>query len=335
MNYTIYVALSGEDKIARFTMDPETGHLERNYDTATGAGPAPLCMDPEHRHLYAANRRANELATFRVDRSTGELTHQGSTGLKADPCYLATDNTGRFLLAAYYGAGKVTVHPIDDDGLAHGSPIESIETARKAHFIETDSSNRFAFVPHVGESNAIFQFHFEESTGRLTPNAVPKVEGDKGQGPRHLVFHPTQEVVYSDNEQSSSVTAYRFQTEAGTLEAFQTLSTLPEDFAGENSNAQIRIHPTGNFLYASNRGHNSIACFRIDPELGTLSLLGQQPTESVPRAFNLDPDGNFLFAAGLETGRLASFRILTYGRLEQLRVTEVGQSPMWVLPVKL
>ena len=335
MNYIIYVTLSGEDKILRLTMDPETGHLERIDDTATGAGPAPLCMDPEHRRLYVANRPANELATFRVDRSTGELTHQGTTGLDADPCYLATDNTGRFLLAAYYGAGKVTVHPIDENGLPHGPPIESIETARKAHFIETDASNRFALVPHVGESNAIFQYHFDESTGRLTPNAVPKVEGDKGQGPRHLVFHPTQEVVYSDNEQSSSVTAYRFQREAGTLEAFQTLSTLPEDFAGENSNAQIRIHPTGKFLYASNRGHDSIACFHIDSATGTLSSLGQQPTESVPRAFNLDPDGNFLFASGLETGRLASCRILTNGRLEPLRVYEVGRSPMWVLPVKL
>ena len=335
MNYTIYVTLSGENKIARLTMDPESGDLERNYDTATGAGPAPLCMDPQQQYLYAGNRSAREIATFRIDRNTGELSHLGSVALEADPCCLATDKTGRFLLSAYYGAGIVAVHPIDGNGLAHGPPIEWRDTARKAHFIETDATNQFAFVPHVGESNAIFQFRFDESTGRLTPNAVPKIEGDKGQGPRHLVFHPSQEVVYSDNEQSSSVTAYRFETEAGTLEPFQTLSTLPEDFAGENSNAQIHIHPTGKFLYASNRGHNSIACFRIDAATSEISSLGQQPTESVPRAFNLDPDGNFLFAAGLETGRLASYRILPNGSLKPLRVYEVGRSPMWVLPVKL
>ena len=199
--------------------------------------------------------------------------------------------------------------------------------------METDASNRFAFVPHVGEANAIFQFRFDEDTGRLTPNAPARVAGGAGQGPRHLAFHPKKKIVYADNEQGSSVTAYRFDSEVGLLEPFQSLSTLPEDFTGENSTAQIHIHPEGRFLYVSNRGHDSIACFATDPRTGALTSLGQQPTEKTPRAFNLDPQGRFLFAAGLDSGRLAVYRIGLDGMLEPIDISDLGHGPMWVLPV--
>ena len=333
MNHHLYISLSGEDKIARFIMDPATGDLQRASDTPSRAGPAPLCMDPPQSRLYVGNRASRQVATFHVDRGTGELTPLGSVGLPADPCYLATDKTGRFLLSAHYGAGIAAVHPIDDNGLVCEPPVEWRQTAPKAHWMETDASNRFAFVPHVGESNAIFQFFFDENTGRLAPNVVPRVAGKPGQGPRHLVFHPNRDYVYGDNEQGSSVTAYRFNTEAGLLEPFQTLSTLPRDCTVENSTAQIHIHPHGRFLYVSNRGHDSIACFAVDPRNGALSSLGQEPTEKTPRAFNLDPEGRFLFAAGLDSGRLASFRIGPDGRLAPLRISDLGEGPMWVLPV--
>lgn len=335
MNLHIYISLSGEDKIARFIMDPTTGDLSRAGDTHSASGPAPLCMDPRQKRLYVGNRASRQVTTFHVDRGTGELTSLGSVGFLADPCYLATDKTGRFLFSAHFGAGVAAVHPIDDNGLVGESPVEWRHTAPKAHWMETDASNRFAFVPHVGKSNAIFQFRFHENTGRLTPNTPPRVSGEAGQGPRHLVFHPNREIIYGDNEQGSSVTAYRFDAETGLLEPFQTLSTLPEDFSGENTTAQIRIHPDGRFLYVSNRGHDSIACFATDPRTGALKSLGQQPTEKMPRAFNLDPEGRFLFAAGLDSGRLSSYRISSDGRLELPRTFALGQGPMWVLPIIL
>ena len=117
MNHYLYVSLSGEDKIARFIMDPATGHLDRMGDTPSIAGPAPLCLDPRQKRLYVGNRTSRQVATFHLDRGTGELTPLGSVEIPADPCYLATDKSGRFLLSAYYGAGIAAVHPIDDHGL--------------------------------------------------------------------------------------------------------------------------------------------------------------------------------------------------------------------------
>ena len=200
----------------------------------------------------------------------------------------------------------------------------------KAHCIQTDRSNRFAFLPHVGESNAIFQFRFDEKTGSLTPNDPPRADGAEGQGPRHFCFHPARDFVYASNEQGSGITAYRFDSSAGTLEAFQTLSTLPEGFEGDNTCAQIHIAPSGKSVYVSNRGHDSIACFAIGDD-GRLTSLGQQPSEATPRAFTVDPTGNFLFASGQNSGNLASYRIdAGTGGLTPLEVSPIGDRPSWV-----
>ena len=132
------------------------------------------------------------------------------------------------------------------------------------------------------------------------------------------------------------MTAYNLDTSTGTLTAFQTLSTLPDDYQGRNSCAQIQISPNGRFLYAPNRGHNTIACFAVDASSGHLTSIGRVPTEAVPRAFSIDPDGSFLFAAGLETGRLASYRIDgESGELKPLEVYDVGKGPMWVQFIRL
>ena len=335
MPYYVYVSLSGESKISIFTMAPETGKLTLKEDVALSSGPAPLAVDPGQNYLYAGLRSVCEIASFRIDRATGKLTQIGTLSLEADPCYLATDRHGRFLLSAYYGAGKVGVHPIGTDGLASDPPIEWRDTAPKAHCIMTDASNRFVLVPHVGESNVIFQFDFDEETGALSPNAVPKVGPPEGYGPRHYCYHPNLDIVYFDNEQASSVAAFRFDSTAGNIEAIQTLSTLPDDFEGENSNAQIHITPSGKFLYATNRGHDSIACFAIEASTGMLRSIGQQATEPTPRVFGLDPEGRFLYAAGQGSGRLASYRInQDSGALTPLETYDVGDNPMWVKVLK-
>lgn len=335
MAYYMYVSISEEDRISIFTIDRESGRLEPQGNVAVAGRPAPLAVDPGRRFLFVGRRNVRGLSSFRIDHITGGLSLVGTAQLEADPCYLATDRGGRFLFSAYYSAGKVAVHAIDDDGAVGSTPIEWLDTASGAHSIQSDPSNRFAFVPHIAGAhgpNEIFQFKFDQATGRLAPNSPAKVVPAREEGPRHFCFHPKRDILYFSNEQGCSVTAYNFDPSAGTLSAFQTVSTLPGGYDGTNSCAQIQISPSGKFLYAPNRGHNSIACFSVDASNGQLSSIGRVPSEAVPRAFSIDPAGKFLFAAGLESGRLASYRIDgTTGELEPLQVYEVGKAPMWVL----
>lgn len=335
----MYVSLQKEDRIAIFEVDHDSGSLEPRGEVALAGQPAPLAMDPSRRFLFAGRRKAQEfgLSSFRVEGSTGQLSPLGHIPLAGDPVCLATDRRGRFLLSAYYYQEKVAVHRIEEGGALVETPVEWLDTGIGAHCVLTDPSNRFALVPHIanvtrGGANAIFQFKFDELTGHLLPNQPDRVAPMEPDGPRHICFHPTRHVVYASNEQACSVTAYNFDSDAGTLSPFQTMSTLPADYQGENSCSQIQITPSGKFLYAPNRGHNSIACFSIDDGSGRLSSIGQVPTEPVPRAFSLDPEGNFLYVAGLESGRLASYRVdPNTGVLEPREVYAVGQGPMWVL----
>ena len=335
-NIHAYIAVGGENKLLHLRMAEATGQLQSQGALSLNGAPGPLAVDPAQRHLYVGLRSTSELVSFHIDQQTGDLSPFGPTvALDADPCYLATDRRGRFLLSSYYGAGKIAVHPLADDGSIGAQPTAALPTAERAHCIQTDRSNRYLFVPHTAGPNLIFQFHFDEETGTFTPNAVPQVIPLAGEGPRHFVFHPQLDILYFSNEQGCSVTAYRFDVSSGTLSPFQTLSTLPADFAGENTCAQIQIHPSGHFLYVANRGHDSIACYAID-NAGVLTSRGQQKTEPVPRTFNLDPTGNFLFAAGQGSGVLASYRIdQETGLLQPLTSYDVGERPMWVMLLDL
>ena len=155
-------------------------------------------------------------------------------------------------------------------------------------------------------------------------------------GPRHFCFHPAKDILYFSNEQGCSVTAYRLDPSTGTLTALQTVPTLPDGFTGKSSCAQIRMAPSGKFLYAPNRGHNSIASFAVDATSGLLTPTGHAAAEPVPRAFNLDPDGKFLYAAGLESGQLTGFRIdPDTGRLAPFATYPLGKRPMWVSILRL
>ena len=336
MTYHVYISLAGEDKLLILAMDPDTGSLELLEDVGLSGGPAPLAVDPQRRFLYVGLRSTREMSSFSIDRGTGGLSPITTVSLESDPCYVGTDQTGRYLLSSYYGAGKVAVHSIGDGGAVGSEPIEWLSTAEHAHSIQTDPSNSFAFVPHTAPPNAIFQFQFDANTGALKPNSVARVVPEERVGPRHFCFHPTKEVVYVVNEQGSSVTAYRFDPPVGTLSPSQTVSTLPDGFAGKNTCAQIHIAPSGRFLYASNRGHDSIACFAVNAATSELVVVGQQLTEEMPRAFNLDPEGKFLLAAGLVSGNLASYRIDgRTGALKPLETYAVGKQPMWVLVERL
>ncbi len=337
MSTFIYVTASGDDRILIFGQDEESGALEKLGEVEADGRPAPLAADPQRRFLYTARRDANKLSSYRIDSESGGLSLLGEADLESDPNFLATDKTGRWLLSAYYLAGRCAVHPIDEYGVAQAPPAEWLATGQGAHSMQTDESNRFAFAPHIGGGNgvnAIFQFIFDEETGKLTPNDPAAVPQDGDRGPRHYCFHPSLDVLYFSNEQGCSVTAYNFDSETGTLSAFQTVSTLPSRWSGRNSCAQIRINPSGSMLFAPNRGHDSIACFRIDPESGELERSAIVPSERTPRALNLDPRGNFLYAAGLDSGKIAAYKINeAWGGLDRIGEYDAGSEPMWILPV--
>lgn len=335
----VYVSASGDDRIAVFRQDPDSGALEPAGSAEARGRPAPLAVDPERRFLYAARRDANQISSYRIDAETGGLSLIGAAPLESDPNYLSTDKTGRWLLSAYYAAGGCAVHPIGEGGAVETPPAEWRETGGGAHCIQTDRSNRFAFVPHIAGGkgpNTIFQFRFDETTGRLAPNDPPTVPQDGELGPRHFVFHPRLDVVYFSNEQGSSVTAYAMDAERGTLSALQTVSTLPAGWRGRNSCAQIQINPAGTMLFAPNRGHDSVACLALDADTGRLRRTAISPTEPTPRALSLDPPGKFMYAAGLDSGKIAAYRVNeAWGGLDRIGTYDAGREPMWVLPVAL
>jgi len=331
----LFVSVAAEKRIAVYRLDPETGKLTHRSDCKIEDGePGALAVDPARRFLLAAIRSTGKLASFRIDPATGRLMHLNTVPAGADPAYLSTDRGGRYLLTAYYVAAKVTVHALGEEGRLGDEPLQTLPTADKAHAVVPDPSGRFVFVPHTGP-DAIFQFRFDAGKGRLTANSPERLWTPKGTGPRHLVFHPTRPVAYVANEQGGSVTAYALDPTAGTLRPLQTVSTLPKDFKGTNACAEVRVHPSGKFLYVANRGHDSIACFTLDAE-GKLTAAGHATTEKTPRSFDLDPSGKFLFAAGEASGKVAAYRIdPDTGGLKRLATYEVGKRPWWVMAVEM
>ena len=339
----MYVSLQDEDRIAQYTLEPTSGALAHHADYALAGMPAPMAVDPQKRFLFVGRRLAGEygLTGFSIQPGTGHLEQLNSIPLEGNPVHISVDRGGNYLLSAYYYQARVGVHGFDGAGTLASTPIEWRETGIGAHYIQTDPQNQYAFVPHIAEGNhtgvnAIFQFQFDQDSGRLTPNNPDRTVPSVLEGPRHFCFNPNLNVLYSSNEQGCSITAYHFDPVDGTLAQFQTVPTLPADFNGQNSCSQIQITPSGRFLYAPNRGHNSIAGFAVDPSDASLTPLGQTATEPIPRAFSLDTSGNFLYATGLESGNLAAYHIdQDSGALEPLDVYAVGQGPMWVSIIDL
>jgi 6-phosphogluconolactonase (cycloisomerase 2 family) len=350
MPHALYVCLQDDDKLTAFALDGATGHLTPRAEVPVAGGPSGLAISNDRRVLYVGHRTRPAISSFQIGLGTGELTLLGTTAQEHAPTFMAPDATGRYLLCAYYQGGGAAVYSLGADG-ALGSPTQAwLPTSTGAHAIATDRSNRFAFIPHIARlndnvleppknnpgPNVIMQFRFDAQTGRLSPNSPPRIEPPELFGPRHYCFHPSRNLVYFSNEQGCSVTVYRLNPETGTLDAEQTISTLPDGYTGRNTCSQIHLTPGGRFLYTANRGHNSIAGFAVDPATGHLTAAGRVPTEAVPSAFGLDPEGRLLFAAGSATGRLASYRIdEASGALTPLSTYDVGRRPMAVLATHL
>jgi 6-phosphogluconolactonase len=349
MPSVLYVGLQDADKIAVFLID-EAGKLIKQGEVPAAGGPSVMAVSNDRQVLYVGQRGGPALTTFRIDPKTGGLSVAGAVVQPHAPTFLAPDRTGRFMLIAYYQGEGAAVFRLASDGTVGEASQEWLATATGAHAIATDRSNRFAYVPHIARvqdnvleppknipgPNTIMQFRFDAETGRLGANTPPQVAQPELVGPRHYCFHPSLEIVYFSNEQGCSVTSYRIAPDNGTLAPLQTIKTLPAGFDARNTCSQIHLTPSGQFLYVGNRGHNSIAGFRVASDTGLLTPAGHAATEPVPSAFCLDPEGRFLFAAGTASGRLASYSIDgETGALIPLAVHDVGPRPAAVAAVRL
>lgn len=332
----VYVSESGDNRIALFTLDEESGELTRTGAFDLPGSPGSLAIRPDHTRLYASVRSTKQFASIRVDPATGALSDAVLTPAGSNSTYVHLDKTGGWLLSASYSEGVVSASRITD-GVVTGAPVSSLVTGKKAHSILTDPANRFAFVPHVGGLNKVEQLIFDATTGALAPNDPPHLGGEAGAGPRHMAFHPGGRWVYLVNEQGQSVTRCDYDPATGTLTRRETLSTTPPEWdKAKGSCADIHVSADGRFLYASNRGHDSLAVFSIAPATGKLTSRGQTATEKTPRSFALIPGGeDYIVSAGQGADKLIVYRRdPDNGTLTPLKSYPCGKSPAWVLGVK-
>ena len=336
MSHYLYIPVGNADHLLVFAMDPDTGALVKKHEVPMGKSGHAVCADHKRQTLYVGLRQGEDyaLAAYAIDPQSGGLTALGEVAVEGMLCYLSTDRADRFVLGAYYSAGLATVHAIGDQG-AVGELACRYPTEQCAHYIATDVANRYAFVPHVAAANSIYQFNFDAASGQLMPNeTMPVLAAAPGQGPRHLAWHPQLDIVYADNEQESSVTVYSYDPVRGILAAQQTVSTLPAGGWEGNSNAQSHIHPSGQFGYASNRGHDSIARFAF--AAGVLTALGHTSTQGrIPRDFAIDSKGDFLIVGKKDSYTVFSFRIdRETGDLHPTGHVASVPNPVCILPVQ-
>ncbi|MBN1414757.1 MAG: beta-propeller fold lactonase family protein [Bacteroidales bacterium] len=331
--YYIYVSLRGDDAVAVYKMNPQAGFPEKIYIEPVSGGPASLATDPSKNCLFVARRSSNAISAYKINPATGRLTFINAIPAVDNPVYISTDKSGRFLLSAYYGASKAAVYPIGTSGELLGTATTTITTELNPHAIVTDPENRFLYITNM-TGNAILQYQFDSVSGTITALEQPEVIPPDGMGPRHIVFHSSKNIAYVINETGNSVTVYRLNNTTGTLTEVQTISTLPAGYSGTNKCADIHITPDNGFLYASNRGHESIAAFKINPDNDSLMAIGNYATVSTPREFDIDPSGTFLYAAGETSDDLAWYRIdKTTGVLDSIGCIDVGTTPSWVLTI--
>ena len=339
MAYYVYVSINQEDRVDVYSMDGDSGKLELVHEVPLTGAPAGITITPDRRFLYVVRRGASQLASFSIDAADGSLTHLSTIEEESDAVYITIDRTGSFVLTSSNGAGRASSYRIGDDGALISPAASSVYGVPGAHSVEVDPSNRFVYVPHCILQNSIFQYTYDGDSGQITAQELAVIVPGQRLGPRHLRFHPNLNVVYSTDEQGNSISAWNVEEDGHLSQPFQTISTLPDDYDNNvklNTTAQLRLHPTGKYLYAPNRGHDSVACFAVDGASGELSLIGRVPTEDHVRGFDIDPQGRFAFAAGAESGRVASYKVNeSSGELSPLEVYEVGKAPMWVLATKL
>lgn len=311
--------------------------------------PSFLTLHPNGRFLYAVSELGNDKGSqgyvyaFSIDKSTGKLNflnRQTSGGGGA--CHLVVNKTGKFLIVANYGSGSIADFPLKDDGslgelaskvqFEGSGPDAKRQKGPHAHEVVLSPDDRFLFVPDLG-TDQVKIFRFEPSTGALTPNKPSSASVKPGAGPRHFALAPNGHFAYVLDEMGSSVTAFKLDASAGALSEIEAVSTLPEDNTTVNNSAELQIDSTGSFLYASNRGHNSIAVFAIDRQSGKLHRIQLVPSGgATPRNFVIDPSGKHIMAANQDSNNIVLFdRDVKTGKLTSTGKSVTSPSPVCLL----
>ncbi len=311
--------------------------------------PSFLELDEKRRLLFAVNelnqfegKPTGAVSAFKIHPTTGKLTlvNQRSS-MGAGPCHLVLDKTGKNLLVANYDSGSVAVFPVAADGTI-GEPSDfvqhkgsSINKERQegphAHCVALDPANQFAYVCDLGLDKVMI-YRFDAEHGKLAPVEPAFAALKPGAGPRHMVFRPDGKFAYVINELDSTVTAFSYNKKTGALKEIQTLSTLPPWYDGSNTTAEIDVHPSGKWLYASNRGHNSVILYNIDSDAGTLTYVEEQGTGGkTPRHFGIQPNPKHLAIANQDSDSILVCRIdAGNGRLKPSGVFASAPSPVCV-----
>ena len=311
--------------VARF--DSQSGKLGSPELAIETTNPSFLAIHPKGQWLYAVGEVSNfqgkpegVISAFRIDENAGrlELINQQPSG-GAGPCHLALDKTGKCLLVANYGSGSVAAIPVESDGRLsspgiaiqhHGSSLNrQRQEGPHAHFVTADPNSHFALACDLG-LDKVLVYRLSPAQPFLTANDPPSVSLKPGSGPRHLAFHPNGRFVYVINEMASSLTVCSYDAPKGILKELETRSTLPPEFKGENTCAEVQIHPSGSFVYGSNRGHNSIAIFRVNPRDGRVQRIENVACGGkTPRHFALDPTGKWLLVENQDSNNVVVFAV--------------------------
>jgi len=313
--------------IYAFRYDAASGQVTMIGVAAETTNPSFVALHPNGRFLYAVNELQNYkgpnsggVSAFAVDRATGKLTFLSEVPSRgADPCYIIVDREGKHVLVANYTGGSVAVFPIKDDGslgeasafvqhTGHGTNPQRQEGPH-AHSIDLSPDERFAYVDDLGLDETLV-YKYDSAKGTLAPNDPAFAKLDPNTGPRHFVLRPDGKFAYVVGEMGHTVTVFANNAKNGSLQKLQTISTLPAAFSGRNDDAEVEVHPSGKFLYASNRGQDSIAVYAVDPAKGTLTLVEDAPTGGKePRSFEIDPTGKLLFAENQKSDNIVVFKI--------------------------
>lgn len=327
--YRLYIGTYTGPKskgIYQLELDGATGKLGPVTLAAETPNPSFVAIHPSRRYLYAVNElakyegeSAGSISAFAIESGDGRLKLLNARGSRgAAPCHLVVDAAGKNVLFANYTGGSIGVLPIQNDGrlaemssfVQHrGKGATPRQSTPHAHSINLDAANRFALVADLG-LDQVLVYRYDGTAGKLAPNDPPFAKVAPGAGPRHLAFHPSGKFAYVINEISCTVTAFSYDAAKGELSELQSISTLPESSGAKNSTAEVVVHPSGKFLYGSNRGHDSIAVFAIDPSTGKLTAAGHQGEGiQTPRNFVIEPGGRFLLVANQAGDNLLVFRI--------------------------
>lgn len=319
---------SGKSKgIYSFALDDATGKMTPIGLAAEVRNPSFLAIHPSRRFVYAVNevadaggQRSGAVTAFSLQAATGKLELINSVPTKgAGPCHLTVDRTGKYLVVVNYGGGSTAFFPIrSDGGLEEATAFyqhegKSVNPRRQerphAHSVNISANNRFAIVADLG-LDQLLVYRLDASKGTFTPHNPPYLSMTPGAGPRHFAFHPKRPFAYAINELASTITALRWDEGKGVLQKIAEVSTLPAGYKGDTTTAEVVVHPSGRFVYGSNRGHDSIAVFRVNEKDGSLTLIEHTSTQGrTPRNFAIDLTGRWLIAANQSSDNLVVFSI--------------------------